>query len=517
MTALQTLAARLAKLSGFRRFLGALSFGLLTAAALPPVYAVFLLIPAFTGLLWLLDGAGRARRAFFDGWSFGLGFFAAGLYWIAHAMLVDPEQFAWMIPFAIGGLSGFLAIFIGAITALLFRFGGRGPARILLFAALWGGVEMLRGFVFTGFPWNLLASVWGFSDSLMQPAALVGAYGLSMLTVLAASMPALLATSETSRRQSRVAVLLAFGLLAAGGIWGAARLATTDDGFVADARLRLVQANVDQALKWKSDLRRLHFLKHVELSQAQGEFKPNVVIWPETAVAFSIDYDEAGRDNLRAAIPENGLLITGAPRITPPGAPFRVWNSLQAVNGQGRVVGGYDKFHLVPFGEYIPLRQWLPLPKLTQGTVDFSAGSGPQTLRLPGLPSVSPLICYEIIFPGAVIDRKDRPEWMLNVTNDGWFGLSSGPYQHLVNARFRAVEEGLPLVRAANTGISAIIDAQGRIKSALSLGSVGFLDGYLPKAAAPTLYARFDGNIPLALLVIFVILGISLRNKNGTP
>jgi len=239
-----------------------------------------------------------------------------------------------------------------------------------------------------------------------------------------------------------------------------------------------------------------------------GAAPPTHVIWAETAVPFFLANDPVRRAFLARAVPPGGLLIVGAPRTTPaPQEPFRVWNSLEAIDGTGRIVGTYDKVHLVPFGEYVPLRVLLPFNKLTAGRTDFSAGDGRATLALAGLPPTSPLICYEVIFPGAVARRDDRPQWLLNLTNDGWFGRSSGPYQHLAAARLRTIEEGLPLVRVANGGVSAVIDAHGRTLARLGLGEAGVVDAPLPVALAPPPYARFGDLLVLAVGGVAAALG----------
>ncbi|MBF0394337.1 MAG: apolipoprotein N-acyltransferase, partial [Alphaproteobacteria bacterium] len=214
-----------------------------------------------------------------------------------------------------------------------------------------------------------------------------------------------------------------------------------------------------------------------------------------------------------AAVPPGGLLLTGAPRATPPGEPFRVWNSLVVIDERAGVAGIYDKVHLVPFGEYVPLRGVLPIAKLTHGSTDFSSGGALATLDLPGLPPVGPLICYEAIFPGRVTAADRRPAWLLNVTNDGWFGISAGPHQHLASARLRAIEEGLPMVRAANTGISAVADGHGRVVATLGLGERGVLDAPLPNDLSPTPYARLGDTVPLSVAALLAALSLLTRRR----
>jgi apolipoprotein N-acyltransferase len=487
---------------------------------LPPLHLIPLLIPAFTGLLWLLDGAARRREAALLGWSFGFGHMLAGLYWIGIAFLVDPDRFGLAMPFAVLGMSAGLALFPALAVLAAAWPGWRGPARVALLAATWLAAEMLRAWVLTGFPWNLIGSVWSFSPEMLQLAAPTGIWGLSAVTVFAAAAPAVLTGSGVGR--GRVA-FVTLALLLPAIVWGggALRLATapapgaeTVDGVM----LRLVQPSIDQASKWRPELRRGHIEKQMRLSSGPATRPVSHVIWAETAVPFLLDSESELRAQLADIVPQGGLLIAGAPRLGDPDGPGeqrRLWNSLHGLDESGAVVGTYDKHHLVPFGEYTPLRAvlgWLGLGKLTVGGQGFSAGPGLATLDLPGLPPFSPLICYEAIFPGRVVAEGARPQWLLNLTNDAWFGTSSGPYQHFAGVRIRAVEEGLPLVRVANSGISAVVDPYGRLLGQLRLNQVGVLDSPLPRPAkGVTLYARYGDRMGLFLIVILAFSALILR------
>jgi apolipoprotein N-acyltransferase len=513
------LAGALAGLTGWRRHAVAVLCGALASAALPPLHLFPLLIPAFTGLLWLLDGTRRPREAAFVGWSFGFGHMATGFYWIGIAFLVDAERHALVMPFAIAGLAAGLAIFPALVTLGLAWVGWRGAARVLLLAILWLLVEWLRSWMLTGFPWNLIGTVWSFSPAMLQLAAITGVWGLSLVTVLAAAAPAMLGDGPGGRgggRRARWAIAGGLVLLPA-LVWagGAARLADAPPvgGEAADGpRLRIVQASIDQALKWKRGLRQKHVGRQMRLTARRGFDAIDLVVWPETAVPFSLAGEPGLRQTLATVVPAGGVLITGAPRLEGEGPTPRLWNSLQALDARGDIVASYDKHHLVPFGEYMPFRWLGGVKKLTAGSMDFSPGSGPVTLRLPELPPFSPLICYEAIFPGRVVAPGARPGWLLNVTNDAWFGTSSGPYQHLASARIRAVEEGLPLVRAANTGISAVIDGYGRTVGRLGLNEIGILDARLPRPVGGiTLYARTGDWILLIMTLIAVICTLILR------
>jgi apolipoprotein N-acyltransferase len=519
---LARLATRTAGLAGWRRLAVAAALGASTALALPPVYLVPLLVPAVVGLLWLTAGTARARSAFWVGWAFGVGHFSAGLYWIGIAFFVDAARHAWMMPFAVLGLAAGLAIFKGLMLAglralpLWDRPGrtGQAWARVLALAVLWALAEWVRGQILTGFPWNLAATVWAFWPAAQQAAALVGAWGLSLLTVLAAGLPALLGWAARPRGAwtGAGAALAVVALLAGGGALRLAAAPAPGADVHDDVRLRLVQPGIPQHLKWRDDLRLAHLRKHVELSRRAGFASRTHVIWPETAVPYFLSRQPELRDLLARAAPAGGALLTGAPRFGARDGRRVFHNSLLALGPEGQDIGFYDKVHLVPFGEYVPLRAYLPLPKLTQGSSDFTPGRGHAPLDVPGLPPFSVLICYEAIFPQEVVKPGTRPAWLLNVTNDAWFGVSSGPYQHLASARLRAIEQGVPLVRAANTGISAIVDPWGRTLQRLGLQEVGVLDGPLPRALpGRTPYANWGDLTALLLGLGALGAGLVLR------
>ena len=512
----QNAPGAVAAVSGWRRFAMAFGFGVLAATALPPLHAIPVLLVSFTGLIWQLDAAVSRRTGFALGWWFGVGFFAAGLYWIAHALLTDPARFGWLIPFAIGGLSAGLAVFSGLATLLTGMSRASRSGRVFIFAAAWTAMEWLRGAVLTGFPWNPLGNVWTVSIPMMQVAAFTGVFGLSLLTVFAAGAPAGLADSGRRRWIPIGAAAVALAVLWAGG---SARLAGAEINVVPDVLIRIVQPNIAQRQKWRDGQRVAQVAKQVRLSARAQPIGSRIthIVWPETAVPYFLAQAPDLRQAIARIVPPGGLLITGTLRTTLPKRPYKLWNALQAVDQAGQIVASYDKFHLVPFGEYFPLRSILGFAKITAGSTDFSSGPGPRTLRLAGLPPVSPLICYEAIFPGEVTDRLDRPGWLLNVTNDAWFGVSSGPYQHFASAQLRAVEEGLPLVRAANGGVSGVVDPYGRITARLGLDVEGVIDGTLPVALTDrTRFAKW-GHGPVAVLVVLmVVCGLALReNRSG--
>jgi apolipoprotein N-acyltransferase len=515
--ALAGLEQRLARMAGWRRRLVLVAAGAMGALALPPLYLVPFFCATLWALIWAIRRAPSAKAAFAAGWWIGFGYFLAGLYWIASALLVDPLRFGWMIPFVVGGLSAVLALFAGAAAASARALPLRGVAAVLALALSWVFFEWLRGWVLTGFPWNLVGYVWAFSDPMNQLAALTGIWGLSLVTMIGLGLPALLALPTARPRAVLGAAAAGLALLAAVWVGGAIRLADAAPAPTDGLRLRIVQAAIPQTLKNDANAANRNILEHIALTlQTPGFAAAQLVIWPEAAVPYLIERDPMLRAGLARAVPKGGFLFTGAPRGEPLTGPLeQIWNSLIVLDGGGTIRATYDKFHLVPLGEYVPLREIFPfLSKVTPGGMDFSAGPGPTTLRLPGLPAVGPLICYEVIFPHAVVDEGDRPDWLVNLTNDGWFGRLSGPYQHFASARLRAVEEGLPLVRAANTGISGIVDAYGRVIGRLGLGRVGVLDGVLPARLPPTPYARGgDWNVLALGLIVALLALVSHRRK----
>ncbi|MBT3534743.1 MAG: apolipoprotein N-acyltransferase [Rhodospirillaceae bacterium] len=511
-----TLCFRLAKtvgdLTGWRRAGTSFAAGILAAAALPPVYAIPVLLVAFPCLIWLIDSSPSWRRAFWDGWWFGFGHFVAGLYWIGHSLLVDAAQFAWLLPFAVLCIPAVLAVYTG-IVAVVARCISQGALRVIAFAALWVLVEWARGQLFTGFPWNAIGTVWAVSEPTMQFAAVGGIYALSLLTVFIAASPATL--GRVAGRGKWALPVCALAATACLWTYGAVRLSADAPGSVPGVVLRIVQPNIPQRIKWQPDLRDRHLATYLKLSAQPSATRPTHIIWPETAVPFIVSSDIPRRRAMASIIPPDGLLLTGAVRRTPPGVrPFQVWNSFHGIDPAANIVATYDKFHLVPFGEYVPFRGLLDFAKLTAGRTDFTAGPGPRTLALPGLPPVSPLICYEVIFPDNVTAKDARPRWLLNVTNDGWFGTSSGPFQHFAMARFRAVEQGLPLVRAANTGISAVTDAYGRVLAQIGLNEQGVLTVGLPRPQErPTLFSLYGSKPALIFAVSLVVLTFFERRR----
>jgi apolipoprotein N-acyltransferase len=487
---------RLARLRGARADLVAAALGALAALALPPVHALPVLWLSVPGLLVLIDGSPRPAVAFRRGFWFGFAHNLLGLYWITEAILVESERLWWLVPLAVPALSALMAVFIGLACALA-RPAHPGLPRVLALAGAWVLTDMLRMFVLGGFPWNLWGGNWTIpghaGDVFIQPAAWLGVYGLTLLTVLVAAGPLF-------GRPGWTASLL--GLL----IWiaaGQARMALPA-GPAPRVAVVLVQGDVPEGHKFDRAFMDATFQRHLALT-AQGVAelggRPGTVVWPEAASPFLLMQDPEARAAIAKAAGGGTAgfrpALIGTVRFDQEGYPK---NSLVALDGDGTPLADYDKWHLVPFGEYAP--SWLPLPIQVVPGRGFGAGDGPETMRLTGLPPVAPFICYEAIYSAQVVDESDRPDWMVNVTNDAWFGNSSGPRQHLAAARMRAVEEGLPLMRAANTGITAGFDAHGHELGRLPMSQPGVLVLDLPGRLPTTIYARFGLAIPLLLAIL---------------
>ncbi|MBR0679975.1 apolipoprotein N-acyltransferase [Roseomonas eburnea] len=496
----ERLLGHLAARRGWRLWVTAIGLGALAALALPPVHAVPVLLLAIPGLLVLVGAAGSWRRAFWVGYAWGWGYFAAGLYWITHAILTEVERFWWLVPIAVPALALPLALFVAGPVALAWKARAGWP-RVLVFGGAWVLFELLRGWAFTGFPWNLLGTVWAFGALPVQAAAWVGVHGLSLATVIIAATPLL----------GRRAMLGGAAALAGFALFGLARL-WPEEPPPQPVGILIVQGNVAQELKWREDQRIPILRRYIEATREAAlaalrdlpEEHNLVVIWPETAIPFLLADDPEVRQLVAGALPQRAMLLSGTVRAEfgPDRRARRVFNSLVAVDPAGEVRGITDKVHLVPFGEYMPLAGLLPV-RIVQGGMDFTAGAERLAVRAGWVPPFGGLICYEVIFPGAVVPRE-RPAWLVNVTNDAWFGVSAGPWQHLATARLRAVEEGLPLARAAQTGVSAVFDARGREVVRTGLGETGVLVAPLPAEREATPFSRFGTAITAFLsLVIF--------------
>jgi apolipoprotein N-acyltransferase len=512
---------------GWKRVALALVAGALSALAMAPFNAwpvLFLTLPV---MVWLIDGAGAGGwrgvpAAAMTGWWFGLGYFVPGLYWIGHAFLVDAPTFAWLLPFAVLGLPAYLALFTALGFALARLIWTADPSRVIALAASLTLSEWLRGQALSGFPWNAFGYALTEPLALAQTASLIGLWGLTFLSVAIFASPATLIDDASRGRRPWTAPVMALMLLVAMGIFGGVRLSLLPTALVAKVKLRIMQPNLQQDVKFNYAAKAEVMQKYLALSdraagpQSTGVRDASILIWPESAFPFFLTREADAMAQIAELLPKGTILITGSVRAPdlPPGTRIsRAYNSVYIIDHDGSVLSVYDKVHLVPFGEYLPFQDWmekLGFVQLTRVQGGFIAGTRRRPMDLPNAPRMLPLICYETIFPGDVASRDDRPGWMINLTNDGWFGISTGPYQHLQQARVRAIEQGLPLVRAANTGISAVIDPVGRIIARLGLGVEGVLDSVLPTAIAPTIYARM-GDLPAAVMVAAGLLVVLRR------
>lgn len=513
---------------GWRRRLLCVLSGALTALALPPYNLWLVALIGFPCLVWLLDGAvepGPGRRlvklktGFALGWLFGFGYFLAGLWWIGSAFLVEADRFAWLMPFAVLAMPAGLALFTGLAVALAALLWSDRFRRILLLAACLTLADWLRGHVLTGFPWNAFGYGLSGSLTLSQAASLVGIYGLTFLVVALGAAPALLAdVRPMPKRLGALGLAASVGLLLV--VHGTVRLWQP---LAPDTALdiRIVQPSIDQRDKWRPELRDQIFQRFLDMTEAPlgGTARigaQRLVVWPESAVPFLLTQEQGALFRIGKALGGSSELVTGAIRSEPGERGADYYNSVYLIAGDGTVSGIYDKVRLVPFGEYVPLKpllERLGITNLAGPLEGFEAGYQPRVLTTSEGFSFLPMICYEAIFPDGTAGISGQPSFLLNVTNDAWFGRTPGPYQHFAQARLRAIETGLPLVRAANTGISAIVGPRGEPVAALGVFEAGLIDARLPQRLGTPLYG-ITGDIPVLIVSIFLVVFASIGRHN---
>ena len=511
---------------GWRRRLIAFAAGALSALAIAPFNAWPILFLTFPTLVWLIDGAGVGRWgglavAAAIGWWFGFGYFLAGLYWIGYAFLVDAPDFGWLLPIAVIGLPAVLAVYTALGVALARMLWTRGVLRVLALGVALTASEWLRGHLLTGFPWNAFGYALTAPLALAQAASLFGIWGLTFIAIVVFASPATLSDDPTETRRPWLPLTLGIIVLAALGGFGAWRLAHTPTQLVDGVHLRIMQPNLQQDVRFNYSAKQEVMNRYIALSnrasgsQAQGIGDTTQLIWPELSFPFFLTREADALAQITNLLPQRSVLITGAIRLADPDHPAKsgVYNSIYVIDHAGSIAAVYDKVHLVPFGEYLPFERMLErfgLEELTEQRGGFLAGDRHRLIAVPGAPIALPLICYEVIFPGEVMPPGRRPGWIVNVTNDGWFGISTGPYQHFEQARVSAIELGLPLARAANTGISAVVDPVGRIVNSLPLGAEGVFDAPLPRAIGAPIYARI-GDAPAFIVMLMALIAVVRR------
>lgn len=525
---LERLAGSVMLLGGVRRALVAFAAGALAAVALPPFDFPAVLFVSFPVLVWLLDGAGvdpdagllgRLTPAFGIGWWFGFGYFVAGLWWVGSALLVEADTFAWALPLAVLGLPALLAIFYGLAAALARLLWSDGLRRIAALALAFGVAEWLRSFVLTGFPWNAVGYGAMPVPVMMQSAHVVGLLGMNALTVFVAAAPALVATRRGAvAGLSAAAVLLAahigFGLYVLSSAPEPAREAKEAPVF------RIVQPSIAQTAKMDNAERNRIFDTYLELSAMppeKGDRQPEFIVWPETAIPFILTENPAALTRIGDMLKPGQTLLAGTVRIEEgqPGETPRYYNSIDVIDDKGEILGAADKVHLVPFGEYMPFQSFfegLGIPPVAMPG-GFTAGAQRRTLTLAKGLIALPLVCYEVIFPAGSKAEGPKATFLLNVTNDAWYGRTPGPYQHLRQAQLRAVETGLPMIRAANNGVSAVTDAYGRITTGIRLDDVGVTDATLGRINLSKIGISEQRNI--FWLIIASLLVVSLFSRKG--
>ena len=480
--------------AGLRRLALAFGLGAVVALGQAPWGAWWAALPALSVLILLLTRTQGAWPAFRLGLAAGFGHFALALSWIVEPFFVDSARHGWMAPFAVVLLAGGLGLFWAVAAGLAARL----PQPALGFIATFTATEGLRGVVLTGFPWAMVGHMW-IGTPVDQVAAIAGPLGLTLLTLILAALPVLL------RLGGGVAAVALLAGVAGFGLWRLAPpLPPGPEG-----TLRLVQPNAEQALKWDGDLAEV-FLGRLLALTAQGT-PADLTIWPETAVPYMLEYAPSVAGMITDA--SGGRAVAVGIQSEAAG---RFYNSLRVLEGNGRQTAAYEKHHLVPFGEYVPFGdlayRWFGITAFAAQTGStYSAGPGPRVLDLGRFGKVLPLICYEAVFPRLVNGAPERADWMLQITNDAWFGLWTGPFQHLAQARLRSVEQGLPLIRVANTGVTAVIDARGRVIDELPFGTVGALDSTVPGALPPTAYTRW-GDAPV-WLALAGLAGLAIRRR----
>ena len=491
--------------------------GWVSAFAMAPVSFWPCMFAGLSALYWLFSKTQGAGQAFFAGFFFALGYFVTGLWWIGNALLVEGNDFAWVWPISVIGLPTLLGLFTGTYLAIArMAFSPHSLKGFVAFCFFLTLSEWARGNAFTGFPWNLYGYVWAEHLAMAQISHFIGAYGLTFASALWCALGGYLIVCGKDARFKITAAGIALATLGATFAFGQLRLKNNPTEFDKSAGILVVQPNIPQNMKWDPVAVQENFLKIASLSKTAtfADPKPEnlFIVWPETAISPSVYTVTENMDRIRDILQgyknSETYLVTGVlRRMGEAGEQARYANSVVFLNKDLSALKTYDKTHLVPFGEFIPLQNWIPL-KPVAAFRGFERGDGATTIERGDAPSFSPLICYEVIFPGQVISSTKRPDWIVNVTNDGWYGDSAGPHQHFAQTRLRAIEEGLPVVRSANTGISGVIDSYGRVVEEAGIFQEAAIMSYLP---SPIVDRGYYGRLAFRLLLPLVGLALMLQ------
>ncbi len=497
-----SLKLRINALSSFKKSVLLFLLGSLSALSFAPYYILPFILIGLCFLMCFLNLATNKKQTALFSFSFGAGLGIFSLKWITNAFLIDGGTFSIFIPVALLGFALFMGLFF-MMPALCSYYFKPGVQKWLAFSCFFVFFEWIRTWLFTGFPWNQLGNIWTCFLPILQTASLIGVLGLSLLTILLSTSFCLWPQKKYPLVMISLFCLLTFA--------GTLTLMENKNENVWGVNLRLVQPNIPQSYKWDKNKALDNYNTLLSLSSENNQNITHV-IWPESAMPFYPEIDEVERMRLMGALRQGSVLLSGGMRIVNL-KKRELANSLFVFDHLANIVGYYDKAHLVPFGEYVPFREVLQIDKIVPIPSDFKKGDGLKTMFIPKAPPVSPLVCYEVIFSGSVVNKEKRPEWLLNITNDAWYGISAGPYQHLSIAQMRAVEEGLPLVRSTNNGVSAIINPYGEIIASLGLGKQGVLDGSLPRANPPTIFSKYGNSIPLSMIFMLFILAFLLAQR----
>ncbi len=484
--------------------------GGVSALAFPPVYMLPLFILAMFLAMKITDNIDTYKKTAIFGYCFGISYFISGLYWISNALLVDFITFGWLYPISMLAIGLGFGVFMIPPFMIWHYFQNQNVwIKLVSYSCVWVLLEGTRSVILTGFPWNLLGTVFAFSDIYIQTASIWGTYGLSFIMLIISGC--FYAFFNGKKWSGMIVFCLLAMFMTIFGVWRLNNYKTSDS----EIKLRLVQPSIPQSMKWNSNELENNLKDYVDISQKTGLETVDFVIWGETALPFDIKWRTEYKEYVKKAVPDNGYLITGVVRFGFSQGNYQPYNSMYIINKDAIVENYYDKNHLVPFGEYIPLREYLPdwIRPLANNMAEFAIGEKFKSIQLKQYPPFGALICYEIIFPDNILNRKNKPKWLVVLTNDGWYGKSSGPYQHLVATQMRAVEEGITIVRSANSGISALISPAGQIIKKIDLHQKGYIDVNLPQISEfSTIYSDIGKNsIFYAMLLILALLFLNKK------